>query len=112
MRLIPTRVHGLLDYLVALALIVLPFAAGYRLDSAEALVPIILGVGTIGVSLFTDYEWSISRVIPMPAHLGIDMGSGAALAVSPWLLGFADRAWIPHLVVGLFEIGTALATRT
>jgi SPW repeat len=41
----------------------------------------------------------------------LDLGSGILLAVSPWLFGFADQVWAPHLVIGLIEIGTALMTR-
>jgi len=112
MRLIPTRIHGLLDYVVALLLIVWPLLAGYRLDAPEAVVPIVLGAGTVGFSLFTDYEMSLARLIPMPVHLGLDMASGALLALSPWLFGFAERAWTPHLVIGLLEIGVAMTTAT
>ena len=60
----------------------------------------------------TDYELGVMRVIPMPVHLGIDIASGALLALSPWLFGFADRVFWPHLVVGIFEIGAGLTTRT
>jgi hypothetical protein len=52
------------------------------------------------------------RVIPMPVHLTLDALSGALLAVSPWLFGFADHVWVPHVVLGLFEIGAALLTET
>jgi hypothetical protein len=48
----------------------------------------------------------------MRAHLAMDGLSGALFLVSPWLFGFADRVWVPHLVFGLFEIGAALTTRT
>jgi hypothetical protein len=45
-------------------------------------------------------------------HLLLDAASGLLLAVSPWLFGFADRVFWPHLVIGLVEIGAALTTRT
>jgi hypothetical protein len=48
----------------------------------------------------------------MPVHLATDVAAGALLAVSPWLFGFADRVYLPHLVVGLFEIAAGLMTRT
>ena len=34
------------------------------------------------------------------------------LAASPWLLGFADRVRVPHLVFGLLEIGVVLLSQT
>ena len=66
---------------------------------------------TIAMSLFTDYELSISRAIPLRVHLGMDMVSGALLAVSPWLFGFAGLIWWPHLLVGLVEIVVPMLTR-
>jgi hypothetical protein len=36
-----------------------------------------------------------------PRRGGIDVASGALLALSPWLFGFADRVFCPHLIVGL-----------
>jgi SPW repeat len=112
MRLIPSRVHAVMDYLVGLVLRATPFVAGFADAGAGAWVPIALGAGVIAYSLFTDYELSVSRAIPLPAHLGLDVAGGALLAISPWALGFDDRVWAPHLVIGLLEIGTALATRT
>ena len=62
--------------------------------------------------MLTDYELGVMRVIPLPIHLGIDIASGVLLALSPWLFGFADRVFWPHLVVGIIEIGAGLTTRT
>ena len=40
------------------------------------------------------------------------MISGVLLAISPWLFRFADRVWVPHVVLGLIEIGAVMMTRT
>jgi SPW repeat len=111
MQVIPTRVHGMLDYLVGALLIVAPWLFGFAAGGAETWVPVVLGAGAILYSLFTDYELGVVRRIPMPTHLILDLGSGVLLAVSPWLFGFADRVWQPHLIIGLIEIGTAAMTR-
>jgi hypothetical protein len=58
-------------------------------------VPVILGAGILLMSLMTDYELSLTRVIPMGVHLAVDGLGGALLAVSPWLFGFADRTFWP-----------------
>src|SRR5690606_36143755 len=86
----------------------------FGLDSAaaEGRIPVILGWVTLAYSLLTNYELGLLKVLPFRAHLTIDMISGLFLAVSPWLFGFADRVWGPHLVVGLFEAGVVLMTRT
>jgi len=111
MRFIPTRVHGLLDYCVGLLLILAPWLLGFARQGAETWVPVALGVGALLYSLCTDYEWGAVRAIPMPVHLGLDFGSGVLLGASPWLFGFAQEVWVPHLAIGLFEIGAALLTQ-
>ncbi len=112
MRFIPTRVHGYLDYLVGALLIVAPWLLGFAAGGAETWIPVILGVGVIVYSLLTDYELGVSRVIPMSTHLWLDALGGLLLAVSPWLFGYNDLVWAPHLIVGLLEIGLSLFTHT
>ncbi|HEV7267165.1 MAG TPA: SPW repeat protein [Falsiroseomonas sp.] len=112
MRFISTRTHGVLDYLVGALLIVAPYLLGFADGTAAQWVPQILGAGAILYSLFTNYELGAVRVIPMPVHLALDIGSGVLLAASPWLFGFADRVFWPHLILGLAEIGAGLMTRT
>ena len=112
MRFMPTRIHGVLDYLVGVLLIAAPYLFGFATGGAKQWVPMILGVGAIGYSLLTRYELGLVPVISMPGHLWLDALSGALLAVSPWLFGFSGEVYAPHLVLGLFEIGAALMTRT
>ena len=112
MRFISTRTHGVLDYAVGALLIVVPYILGFADGTAAQWVPQLLGLVAIGGALMTDYELGAVRVIPMPVHLMIDIGSGALLALSPWLFGFSDRVFWPHLLVGIMEIGAGLTTRT
>jgi hypothetical protein len=112
MRFIPTKAHGGLDYLVAVVLIAAPWLLGFADGGAAQWVPVILGAGVIAYSLLTDYEWGVAAVIPMPVHLGLDVANGVLLAASPWLFGFADLVFWPHLIFGLLEIAVGLTTRT
>ncbi len=117
MRFLPTRVHALLDYSTGLLLIALPFLLGLTRGSsetwgAEAWIPIALGSAAIVYSLLTNYELGLLRILPMPVHLMLDAGSGVLLAASPWLFGFADRIYLPHLILGFLEISASLITRT
>lgn len=112
MRFISTRTHGMLDYGVGVLLLVVPYILGFADGTAAQWVPQLLGAVAIGGALLTDYELGAMRVIPMPGHLMLDIGAGALLAVSPWLFGFADRVFWPHLIVGVMEIGAGLMTRT
>jgi hypothetical protein len=112
MRFLTTRVHGFLDYTVALLLIAAPWLLGFARGGAETWVPVGLGVATILYSLFTDYELGIVRRLQMPMHLWLDALAGVLLAVSPWLFNFDQVVWIPHVVVGVTEVVVAFLSQT
>jgi len=111
MRL-PTRIHGMLDYLLGALLIASPWLFGFADDAAARWVPVAIGAGVVLYSLLTDYELGAVRRLQMPAHLAFDALGGVLLAVSPWMLGFDDRVWMPHLALGLVELATATITNT
>lgn len=113
MRFISTRAHGALDYLMGLLLIVSPWLFGFAEGGAETWVPVIVGASALLYSLLTNYEMGfLSHTIPMSTHLWLDALSGVFLAASPWLFGFAEFVWVPHVVFGLLEIGASLFTHT
>ena len=113
MRFIPTKFHAPLDYIVGVALIAAPWIFQFSDHTAATVVPIVLGIGLIVYSLFTNYELGLWKVAPMAVHNLIDIAAGALLAASPWLFGFADdsaNVWLPHVVVGLAAIFLGLTT--
>lgn len=110
MRFINTRVHGMLDYLMGVLLIISPWLFGFANGGAAQWVPIVLGLGAFLYSIMTDYELGLLKVIPMSAHLIIDLVAGIFLAASPWIFGFADEVYLPHLILGILEIGASLMT--
>jgi hypothetical protein len=112
MKPLSSRTHGILDYIVGLLLIAAPFVLGFANGGPAMWVPILLGMATLVYSALTDYEYGMARVVPLPVHLGIDALSGAFLAVSPWLFGFSELVWVPHVLVGAGEIAIAALTRT
>ena len=114
MRFIPTRFHAPLDYIVGVALIAAPWIFQFSEHTAASAVAIVLGIGLILYSLFTNYELGVWKVAPMAVHNLIDVVAGAFLAASPWLFGFADESlnvWLPHVVVGLAAIFLGLTTK-
>ena len=112
MRFIPTRVHGMLDYGMGLLLMAAPWLLNFDRGGAETWVPVALGGGAILYSMLTNYELGAVRTIPMPVHLALDAMSGVLLAASPWLFGFHEYVYAPHLILGIAEIGAALMTET
>jgi len=93
-------------------LIAAPWIFDFDRGGAETWVPVVLGAGIIVYSLLTDYELGASDQISMRTHLTLDLIGGALLAASPWIFGFADYIWQPHLIFGILEIGAALFTKT
>ena len=113
-KLIPTKVHGVLDYVTGGALRAAPELFRLKDVPASAAAPRIAGAAAGVYSLLTDYELGAVRVLPMRAHLALDAMSGALLAASPWLLGYARegrRYWLPHVAVGAMEVAVALISR-
>lgn len=112
MGYISTRAHGLADYGIGVLLIIGPYIFGFATGGVAQWLPMLLGLAVIVYSMLTRYEWGLLPIIRMPVHIGLDVAGGLLLAVSPWLFGFADVVWVPHIVVGLLEIGAAAATST
>jgi hypothetical protein len=112
MRFLSTRVHGMMDYAMGILLLASPYLFGFATGGVKQWLPMALGLAMIGMSLLTRYELGAIRLIPMPVHLGIDGLSGALLAASPWLFGFSGVVFLPHLILGLIELGTSLITET
>jgi hypothetical protein len=102
-RGVSTKTHGVLDLVTSGTLLAAPRLLGLEKESRAASV------------MLTDYEFGLVKVLPMRAHLAMDAASGAFLASSPWLLGFANngpRYWVPHALMGAGEVLAALTSRT
>ncbi|MFU1856579.1 hypothetical protein ACK8HY_06120 [Sphingobacterium sp. NGMCC 1.201703] len=94
MRVLSTKMHGILDYLTALFLILCPQLFDLSSSSPEGAVFVLLGILTLVYSAITQYELALFRVVPMDVHLVFDIFSGLFLAASPWLLDFSR--YVPY----------------
>ncbi|HEX8279925.1 MAG TPA: SPW repeat protein [Chthoniobacterales bacterium] len=116
MKIIPSFVHGIFDYIGGIALLAAPNIFGFAdVGGAAVMIPRILGVIILIQSICTNYELGLLKVLPMKMHVMNDLIASAFLAVSPWLFGFADEktnAWMPHLVVGIAVFVLSLMTQT
>jgi hypothetical protein len=114
LRFIPTHVHSAIDHAVAPALIAAPQIFRLGDASPEGIVARAVGATEAVYSNLTDYELSLTNVLPMKAHLALDVLGGATLALVPQLTGARRRGlahWLPHAAVGAFEIALALVTQ-
>jgi hypothetical protein len=112
MKIFSTKAHGVMDYVMSVFLIALPWLFNFARGGAETWVPVIIGAATIVFSLITDYEYSIAKVISMRTHLRLDLFSGMFLAASPWLFGFKEFVFLPHLILGILEIVAVLLSES
>ena len=114
-RFIPTSVHAAVDHVVGPALIAAPTLLGLGRTSPEGILARATGGVQAVYSNFTDYELSVKNVVPMKAHLALDAVGGATLALVPQLTGARRKGkkyWLPHLAIGVLEIGMAAFTKT
>jgi hypothetical protein len=107
MRIISTRVHGVIDYFLGIVLLYSPWIFNFPGEGIHRTIPVILGSLSIIYSLITNYESGMEKLLPMRAHLRLDLASGIVLASSPWIFGFYDAIYAPHLILGCIGIITA-----
>lgn len=117
-RFVPTRVHGIFDYIGGIGLIASPFIFGfYSMGGIAVILPIVLGIGLILYSLLTNYERGIPglRFIPMPAHLIFDFIAAALLAAAPFLFSYSNQGlnvWLPQVIAGVAVILLVIVSQT
>ncbi len=115
LRLIPTGVHGMIDYAASGALYATPALLELNDVPASSRMLRLASGAAVASSLLTDYELGVVKLVPMWAHLTLDVMSGVLLASSPWLFGFAKegpRHWLPHALMGANEVVIALMSKT
>jgi len=110
MRFISTKTHAVMDYIVGILLIAAPWIFRFSDVGAAKWCAIAVGLLTLVMSLMTDYDGNRKKPVSMAVHLTMDVVMGIFLAISPWLFGFNDVVYLPHLVVGLLSIGAGLCT--
>lgn len=110
MRLISIKLHSMLDYLLGIFFILSPWIFMFGKDVFEAGSPIIIGILLIAYNLFTNYNYSLAKLVPFRYHLMLDMAFGFVLAISPWILNFADIVYLPHVFMGAVLMLLALNT--
>lgn len=112
MRIIPTRIHGVLDYLSVAALLAIPRVLGW-----DSLVTNLLtgsAAGTLAYSMLTRYELGLAEVLPMKGHLALDGIGGAALCGAALMFRDREEASVVGALYGLgvFELAAAVMTQT
>jgi hypothetical protein len=87
-RFVTKYIHALLDYPVALSLLVLPFILGVGAHNvwAEWISP-VTGVAAFVLTILTDHQTGLIRVIPYWVHVAVDRLVGVVFLVAPFAFG-------------------------
>ena len=89
-RFVTRTIHAYLDYPVAAALIVLPFALALGDSHPLALVASpVAGAAAFLLTVLTDHRLGVFRIVPYRVHLAVDLVVGLAFLALPFLFGFA-----------------------
>ena len=110
MRIIPTRLHGLVNYLWGVSLIVLPFLLEIPGPAAWFLAG--LGVFALIYSMSTDDEPGLVRLFPIRSHLVLDGILGLTLLTTLRLAGLPEHTRLPIYVLGGLALASSLTTKT
>lgn len=110
MQIIKTKTHAYIDYGVGIILIAAAYLLNFQLEKMPNTVMYAVGAWSLLYSLLTKYKLGLIKIIPINIHFMLDTITGIFLATSPWLLGFTDKVFLPHLTLGLVIIGSAIIT--
>lgn len=112
MRFISPRIHGILDYTVAAALIGVPLLLDFATSSvAAAAISIAAGGGLVLYSLLTDYSAGIRNLISWRVHLMLDAVAAVALLAAPFLFGFGGVAHAFYSTVAIAVLVVVATTQ-
>ncbi len=79
-RFVTKTMHAYLDYPVAFSLMIPPFVLQLGSSSPLALwLAVVAGVAAFVLTLFTDHQFGLVRVIPYKAHVAVDFLVGVGL---------------------------------
>ncbi len=82
MKIINAKVHGILDYLTVVFLFVSPTIFG--MDGTLATFTYILGVVHLLLTILTDFEVGLIKVIPFRVHGNIEIIVAIALGIAAY----------------------------
>lgn len=90
MRFVTRKIHALLDYPVALSLIAMPFVLGLgATNPAAKWLSVATGFAAFVLTLLTDHETGVIRVLPYRFHVTVDRLVGITFLVAPFVLGLS-----------------------
>ena len=112
MRFVTRQIHAILDYPVALSLMAMPFILGLGATNPLARwLSVATGIAALVLTLLTDHETGVLRVIPYWMHVVVDRLVGVTFLAAPFVLGFTglDAAYYWANAVAVLVVTWLLA---
>lgn len=89
MRFVTKKIHAFLDYPVAIALIGLPYLLSLGSSNPLALqLSVATGIAAFALTVLTDHELGLVRVIPYRFHLMVDFAVAVVFILAPFIFAF------------------------
>ncbi|MEO9483687.1 MAG: hypothetical protein ABJG47_09590 [Ekhidna sp.] len=89
MRFVTKQIHAYLDYPVAIALVALPFVLKLGETNSSALyLSVATGVAAFILTLLTDHQLGVFRVISYKLHLAVDFAVALVFILAPFIFSF------------------------
>jgi hypothetical protein len=100
---INTRLHGIMDYVMAFVLI-LPWICMFNVKASDTLIFTSMAGVTALYSLFTNYEFGLIKILPMKIHLFLDVVVAGILIATPWLFPLTNYLFYWPVLLGIIEL--------
>ena len=89
MKFVTKQIHAYLDYPVAIALIGLPFLLNLGTSNPLAFqLSVITGVAALILTILTDHQLGVIRVVSYKIHLIVDFLVGIVFVLAPFIFSF------------------------
>lgn len=109
-RLLPWPLHGTVEYLAGIFVILAPFIFGFRDDVA---FPVFMGVGVVIIvlALISAQPTGVADLLPSSVHSGVDYLLAVFLLIAPFVFGFGYVPETISILLGVAHLVISLLTR-
>jgi hypothetical protein len=109
-KIIPLRIHGILDYVTVAAFFMIPSL--FALSGTPAYLSYVLALVHFLMTLLTGFQFGIWKIIPIRVHKIVETIVGPALIALPWICRFSDDLAARYVFIGAGFVILAVGTMT